>query len=405
MMDVVPGASIAATATSHGSALRRFAQGLRWRHVFSCTVGAGMRWGLLLALPLVLLAWLWPDVLRQAVIICLAILLPTMLLAAVRAWWHSRRIFSALRQSLSGSGGEIAALHDELLTWLEVAEQTAGVAGNRASMLRWLEQDVQQRLAPHRKRALAAVTRPRLGRWRWLVPAVLLLLLIWLVALWLAPPWSGAIGGLANQPEAGNDDGQGGSGEGGEANDGEGSPPPANAANGEAQQQAEEKPAEPKPEQKEPEEKPGEQPDQQPVAPAPPPQASEIPVDPSEVPPLLELPEDQRFVVPDFIGDGPTRRARMHAAELEEQANSGSTQSGSAAQAADPETPKRPEPDFERAAEEAVRSRHVPPAERAMVRRFFDKLRLEAEKQAAPSAKDPNAKDPAAKDPNAKDQK
>jgi hypothetical protein len=98
------------------------------------------------------------------------------------------------------------------------------------------------------------------------------------------------------------------------------------------------------------------------------------------VPPLIDLPDDQRFVVPEFIGDGPTRRARMHAAELEEQANAGSRSSSAAASAADPNQPNRSEPDFERAAEAALRSRYVPPAERAMVRRFFEKLRQKAKK-------------------------
>ena len=229
MMKAVPGSSIAATATSHGLALRRFAQGLRWRHVFSCTVGVGIRWGLLLALPLPLIAWTWPSVLRPALIVYMAILLPAMLLAAVRSWWHGRQTFSAMRQSLSGGGVEIATLHDELLTWLEIDDLKARPAAaassvDGSSMLRWLEKDVQQRLAPHRKQALAAVTLPRLGRWLWLLPVVLLLLLIWLVALWGTPPWSGAIGGLVDQPEAGNDAGQGGSGFDGKAKP-EGAPP------------------------------------------------------------------------------------------------------------------------------------------------------------------------------------
>jgi hypothetical protein len=374
MMKAVPGSSIAATAMSHGSALRRFAKGLRWRHVFSCTVGAGIRWGLLLALPLLLLAWIRPDVLRPALIVCIAILLPTMLLAAVRSWWHGRQTFSALRQSLSGSGTEIAALHDELQTWLEIDDLRASPAAaassaDRASMLRWLEKDVQQRLAPHRKRALAAVTLPRLGRWRWLLPVVFSLLLLWLVALWVAPPWSGAIGGFANQPEAGNDDGQGGSGFGPDANP-EGTPP-ADGRKGEEPQS---------PSKDDPGDQSGDQPEPQPTVPTPEPEANVAPTDPGEVPPLIDLPDDQRFVVPEFIGDGPTRRARMHAAELEEQANAGSRSSSAAASAADPNQPNRSEPDFERAAEAALRSRYVPPAERAMVRRFFEKLRQKAKK-------------------------
>lgn len=370
MIRAVSGSSIAASVDSDSLALRRFAHGLRWRHVFSCTVGAGIRWGLLLSLPVVLLAWLWPAMARQALVIVLAVLVPIMLLAALRAYWHSRRIFSALRQSLAGSGGEIAALHDELLTWLEVdaLRQADDVAsGDRDSMLRWLERDVQQRLQPHRKRALAAVSRPRLGRWRWLVPALLLLLLIWLVAWLISPPWSGAVGGLPNEPEQGANDGEGGQGQEGSDDPG-GAPPPQGPGGEQPVPPPEEGPDE------QPGEQPGERPEPQPV---PEPQSSEAPSNPDEVPPMIDLPDDQRFVVPEFIGDGPTRRKRMHAAEVEEQANSGAAAQGTSG-AANQERPEQPQPDFERAAEAALRSRHVPPSERGMVRRFFDKLQSAA---------------------------
>ena len=134
------------------------------------------------------------------------------------------------------------------------------------------------------------------------------------------------------------------------------------------------------PRKDEPGDQPGDQPKPQLTAPTPEPEAGVDPTNPGEVPPLIDLPDDQRFVVPEFIGDGPTRRARMRAAELEELANSGSAQSSGVATTADPNQPKRSEPDFERAAEAALRSRYVPPAERAMVRRFFEKLRQKAKK-------------------------
>ncbi|MCB9878378.1 MAG: hypothetical protein H6835_12335 [Planctomycetes bacterium] len=104
-----------------------------------------------------------------------------------------------------------------------------------------------------------------------------------------------------------------------------------------------------------------------PPPPAPPPLAEA---------PLLELPEQQRFVVPEFIDDGPTRRARMRAAEIEADGGGAASprapRTGGEQQA--PEPPAAREQRFEHAAEQALRSRHVPDAERAIVRRFFDKL-------------------------------
>ena len=98
--------------------------------------------------------------------------------------------------------------------------------------------------------------------------------------------------------------------------------------------------------------------------------------DPAELPPLVEAPVDQRFVLPDFIGDGPTRRQRMHVAELEQQQPGGAARPQARQQAAG-SRPRRPRPtsaEFERAAERAMRSRYVPERERAIVRRFFDAL-------------------------------
>lgn len=94
---------------------------------------------------------------------------------------------------------------------------------------------------------------------------------------------------------------------------------------------------------------------------------------------MLELPEQQRFVVPEFVGDGPTRRARMHAAQLERDGGarppSAGTEGGNGDSEAPPPITKER---FERAAEAAQRARHVPDEERAMVRRFFELLRERA---------------------------
>lgn len=355
------------------AALRQFATALRWRHVLGRTCSAAVRWGLLLGVPIVLIAWLLPGWLLAALKVALCVLLPLVLFAACSAWWRGRRVLAALRDSVltsapdsSVAGAAVATglLHDELATWLEYddARSREEVVGSKAAMLRWLEQDVHLRLAPHRKRALAAISRPTLGRWRWLLPALLLLVLLWLLALWLAPPWTGAVGGRPNQPTSGDSQGEGGTG-GGAAD-----PQPGDQATSGSGS-----PDKPQPEQ------PVEDPPD-PVTPDP--VSSESgkpqPEDPEPVPapPMLDLGSDSRLVLPDFIGDGPTRRALMHTAELEQE-RAGvrpPNSAGSDGQRRPDETPPQ-QPEFERAAERAQRARHVPTKERAMVRRFFDKLR------------------------------
>jgi hypothetical protein len=102
------------------------------------------------------------------------------------------------------------------------------------------------------------------------------------------------------------------------------------------------------------------------------------PPEPEPPAPLLELPEQRRFVVPDFIGDGPTRKARVRAAEIEREGGAGRHAPPAQQRGGDQPSPTAPEPaaeSFERAAEAALQSRHVPPAERPMVRRFFERLR------------------------------
>lgn len=351
--------------------MRRFAAGLRWRHVCGQGLSAILRWGLLLSAPLVGIAWLVPGQLSVALSAAAALLLLVVAGVAVRAYWRGRKILGALRQSLKEDGDELAMLHDELATWLEIDERSiraGGPAAANGEMVQWLERDVHGRLAPYRSRALAAVTRPRLGRFRWLLPLVLALLLMWLLFAWLVPPWSGVVGGQPNQASAA-DQGEQGDGAGGEDGPGEVAPDRRDAPS-----QPQDDPGQ--------EEEPDKQPDPGPLeVPKPPQEPAEPSPDPAEIPPLLELPGDQRFVVPEFIGDGPTRRARMRAAELEEQAAgnqprpSGKPRRGGGGEVADPRpTP----PDFERAAEAAQRSRHVPPPERAIVRRFFERLRAKA---------------------------
>lgn len=247
--------------------------------------------------------------------------------------------------------------HDELVTWLEFDQRAARERGHRGTaerggMIRWLERDVHVRLQPHRRSAARAAGALRLGRWRWLFPLVVALLLAWLLSAWLQPPWSGLVGG---RPQAAA---------GAAAVDVEAR---TAAAGGDSEL------AEPSSEE-------GARGEDEPALAAPTPSDGGDPTepdDPEETPPLVDAPDDQRFVLPDFIGDGPTRRERMHVAELEQPRPGGAPrrQERSAAGGAGESRPRAAAVDFERAAERAVRSRHVPDAERGIVRRFFDELK------------------------------
>ena len=99
----------------------------------------------------------------------------------------------------------------------------------------------------------------------------------------------------------------------------------------------------------------------------------------AEPAPLLELPKDHRFVVPEFIGEGPTQRVRVHAAAVGGAGGErAGTQTGGQRRPEDAPPAKPPAPDtdtFRRAEENARAARHVPEEERRIVRRFFELLR------------------------------
>jgi hypothetical protein len=362
MICLVHGSTIDTSKRIPSDALRQFVAGLRWRHAFGRCCSAGLRASLLASVPVVLVAWLLPAKLAVVALVAIVLVASSMLLGYVLAWLRGRKVLSAIRESLSMGGGGMLTLSDELVTWLEFAQHEDGrpVAVD-AGMLRWLERDVHDRLDPNRRGVLRAVTRPRLGRWRWLVPAIVLLLLVWLLAAFITPPWSGALGGKPNQTVSGI--GSGGAPSQGEADE---QLPSSSKQEEVAQEQPEE--------QSQPEE----------PSSLPPPDTQDdsasTPDDPNEIPPLIDKPEEQRFVVPDFIGDGPTRRALMHAAELDEQVGKQnvSPQQLQAAASGDPAAAQVLRMEFERARERALRSRHVPAVERAMVRRFFDSLQVKA---------------------------
>jgi hypothetical protein len=216
-------------------------------------------------------------------------------------------------------------------------------------MVRWLCADLAgeiEALAPETVRTLG---RRRPGRVRYLIPLLVLGLLCWLLLNLTLPPIPGLLGG-----GAGGGAGAGGGGAGGAPPD-EGQERPGEA--------------DPQPPQRLPEPLP------LPEEPPPPPVVEQEPA------PLLDLPVLPRIVVPQFIGDGPTRKAMAHRALV---ADEGGGVTPPPPPPAGRQGTELPPPaasqadEFARAAERAQRARHVPPEEQPMVRRFFELLQREA---------------------------
>ncbi|MCU0863357.1 MAG: hypothetical protein MUC36_06175 [Planctomycetes bacterium] len=325
--------------------LLAFAASLRRRHRRGAATFAALRTGLLLAVPVLPLAWLVPDWRLPLVLGAGTATALAALLAARRA---AGLADAALLRSAepATAGAELAVLGDELGTWLEAHRR-----GERTAMTGWLTSAIDDQLPQVPRQQLAPIGRRSLGGLLWLLPLLLLALLAMLLAELLAPPWPGALGGRPRDlPTAG------GAG-GGEA------PGPGGAGGGDSEPDEA-----PPPEPKEP---PAEKP---PAAEPPAPEAAAVPP-PDERPPLLDLPTQQRFLVPEFIGEGPTRRVRMHAAELEQGAPPPTAVARPSGDGAPAPVPPPQVEEFVRAAEAAQRARHVPPAERAIVQRFFTALR------------------------------
>ncbi|MBL9080020.1 MAG: hypothetical protein JNL08_21185 [Planctomycetes bacterium] len=334
-------------AAAPAERLVAFAGRLRRRHVRRAAEGAAVRAVLALAVPAIAAAWLLPTERPAVAVGGTAIVAVAAAAAALRA--RSVRDAALLR----ADAGRLDGLGDELATWLEQHRRRGDPA-----MVDWLGRAVDAQLPQVPPRALARVGRRPLGRWRRLLPIALLCLLVWLVAEWLAPPWAGVAGGGGGAAASGA--GGAGSGDGG-SGDGAG----AGGASEPAPEPRPEPPAPPPPP------RPADG-----APPPPPPTETPPPAEPPAEPaPLLDLPAQQRFVVPEFFGDGPTRRVRMHTAEL---ARRGAAPPAAASGDGTGEAPAPPPPtaaEFARAAEAAQRARHVPDEERPMVRRFFDLLR------------------------------
>ncbi|HEU4417454.1 MAG TPA: hypothetical protein VFT55_00870, partial [Planctomycetota bacterium] len=186
-------------AASPDGRLLAFAAHLRRLRVRRAALGAMGRSLLLVAGPAIVVAWLVPEV-RWPVAIALASLA---LAAALFAGLRTLGVTDAalLRTGAGSSPHGLDVLGDELATWLECHRR----ARADVPMARWLGEDVAAKL-PALTPVVAQIGRSGLGRRRWLVPVVILLLLAWLLTEWLAPPWPGVLGGrpsVDGPPEAG----------------------------------------------------------------------------------------------------------------------------------------------------------------------------------------------------------
>lgn len=85
----------------------------------------------------------------------------------------------------------------------------------------------------------------------------------------------------------------------------------------------------------------------------------------------IELPVRESFVVPVFVGDGPSREGEAREAVQEVGAT---PERAPRTEGGPPAAPEPTKEEFARAAERAATARHVPQAERPIVRRYFENL-------------------------------
>jgi hypothetical protein len=345
MMPVVqPGSSSTLGGDALALRLVAFAKRVRGLRVRRAAWHAFAQAALVLACFAIPVAWLLPS-LRMA---AATVLVVGSLWMSLRSAWREQRVANAAL--LRGGGANLEALGDELATWLEWQPRAANLG-----MVDWLARTVDAELPALPGTSLQAVGRRPFGRARWLVVLVVLLLLAW----WMWDRFPGLRGSPTPPPPPATTSS---SRQGGSSQD--------QSSGGTSEQPAPQQPGPRKP----------------PPPPPPPRQQSAPPKEPGTDPqpppeppaPLLDLPAQRNFVVPDHIDDGPTRRMRMHAAEVPEGPGSGSSAPGAAGAGEAPPPSPSARDTFERAAEAAQRARHVPAEEQPMVRRFFDLLQKAA---------------------------
>ena len=339
------GGSMATPSASMAPQLRSFVARVRAAHRREALLHAALRTGLPGAAAAVLASW-WS--LRLA----LALGVATLVIGGVHVLLRWRQLQQSLDSALRGLGEH--GFEDALRTWIE-----RDGAGASDGMSAWLGED----LAAHLGGPKAETVQPRrlqLGPVRYLVPVLVVLWMVKLLGPDLPMPLPGVLGGGARAAVGGEGEGEGSGGAQGSGRDSKQRDP-----------QRAPQPEEPKLQD--------EPPTKQPVPPEPPkPKPEPDPEPPPEAPPqstnppepLLSLPEERKVVVPQFIGDGPTRRAMAEVALVPGGGGGQEPQQAAGGGASVPRATPTSE-QFQAAAEKAQQSRHVPASERAIVKRFF----------------------------------
>lgn len=239
--------------------------------------------------------------------------------------------------------GRSLGLRDDLATW-----SSADATTRESVMFGWLTRRLDLSLQALPIERVRAVSRVSLGRLRYLLPLVILLLLLRLLAP-LLPPLPEGVVELPKAAGAGS--GSRGGGDSGQAQ-GQGASAPRPAESEGLQQEEPTQPAQ----------------EQQSDAQEPPREESELPPEP-----LIEgVEQDRSFLMPGFVGAGESHPGQAPAGGLDQTAPQarGARRPEQADKPADPLAAEQ----FERALERALRSRHVPAAERPFVRRYFEAL-------------------------------
>jgi hypothetical protein len=247
-----------------------------------------------------------------------------------------RELFAVLLRRRRLHVGDVdrgLGLRDMLTTlWAQHRDTAAG---------EWLRQDLATRLAE------VPVQQRRYLWWRACRRALVLLPLVLLV-IWLGPLWNLLPVGL--KPSGGTGTGRGSGGG-------------QTTASKPSSEQASEARPEPKPRQPVAE---GQQPGGDPQ---PPPRQGEPPK-----PLIAALPVQKEFVVPTFIHEGPSTKAKAPVVDVEQPGRRVEPQRPPQRPEPEAEKPEQQLREFQRAAERAQHARHVPAAERGFVRRYFGEL-------------------------------
>ena len=212
-------------------------------------------------------------------------------------------------------------LQDRLVTWWQVR------SARNDEVTSWLAEDLTRSLEAVPEEQAGQLWRRPLRRLKWVIPLLILAWLIGPLGRLLYVPSAGGLTRPADQDRTAQKE-------------------PGEGAGAQGGGQAEQAPK-PEPEQ----ERPG-------GTQEPPPR------------PIPPLPGQEEFVIPRFIDSGPSRLDQSRVAVIDDPGGAGSGAQRSRGE----QTPEERRLEFEAAAEQALRSRHLPASERVFVRRYFTEL-------------------------------